>query len=315
MIPDRISDRAHMSPVLKRLSDDLERDWWKEFDRIGVKSEIFETSRTLDMCCYTWGFGRTEKDFRDIGLTSKKHFAKPSEEQRSYTNKPQDTRHYKDLTGYCAAFDLVLKKNIKGYWKHLWGGQEWEMELIRTVAKIGQRNGLRNLGEVYNWDHFHFELPMVRQPEVDCFGYVIMSSLAMHDEYYRGRPEASLAKLAEQIQGTRKVGNVRDSLEKAKKMGLIRSWEKVDHRDFEELKKENRPLIVSQKFRVGINNWNDLLPYILKGQGEPRHTIAVCPKRWKGRNEGLWCMNTQKEVYTYCISDPELIQAVYTYTI
>ncbi len=288
--PEKNADYNKLTKTTKSRCFDVMMDFDKnpEHKQIGIRTELSETIRTYKRHNYLRKNGKTKT---------------------KYSN------HLPDFQGRASAFDLALVKTFKGHiQRFFWGKEKWEMELVKFLSQIGVMNRLRNLGQSYDWDYWHFELPRVVQEDRDCYAYAIINALQYHRSWWRERTHDECIEAAELIQANMGKGKgIVKALLSAKQIGFIKGYEKFKFKVLEDFWALNgHCAVLSQKWAYGLpedkrERWKAIIKRVLDGLGIPHHAGAFM----YADKEGVNVLNSHRPIPEYCITDVTQIQTAY----
>ncbi|MBT4088516.1 MAG: hypothetical protein HOE30_08500 [Deltaproteobacteria bacterium] len=203
------------------------------------------------------------------------------------------------------AFDLVLCYKLfkpLRITKFFWDNSKFYERLQEKAHELG----LFSYGLVYKKDAFHFELPIIWQPESDCYAYAVINALRWKDTEWRRLGKSVAAVRAERLQQYTKKKNLGGTLQVAKDLLWICDFEEVEPEDI-----ENTGCYVVQTRNVflGDDKVAKQKERVRVGQGIAGHATAVAEKDKKG----IWTLNSHEKTYPaqYCISDFSQISKAY----
>jgi len=206
-----------------------------------------------------------------------------------------------------SAFDLVLC--YKGFkplriTKFFWNNSPF----YDLIAEMATDIGLYSYGLVYKKDAFHFELPLIVQPESDCYAYAVINALRMRKRRWREMTKEDAAACAEALQAAAKSHTLKATLTAARDKGWITGFSKLDNT----LDVDNDGCFVCQTRRrpLGKNPWGkngSITKSMEAGKGIPGHGTAIAG--W--HNGGLRIMNSHRNLAEYLITDFSDIMKIY----
>lgn len=211
-----------------------------------------------------------------------------------------------------SAFDLVLcYKKFKPLriTKIFWDNSIF----YSRIAEMANEIGLYSYGLVYKKDAFHFELPLIWQPESDCFAYAIINALRTHDAGWRIMKKENARQCAERLQEiaykihsqeTTTNHSLFATLSAAKSLGWILDFSEINPSEV-----TNTMCCVCQTRRknLGGEGWVKIYEMINEGKGIPSHATAIK----KQTRDGLVIFNSHSNIAEYVISDYSSILKTY----
>jgi len=271
MIEKRLSQ---LSPTTMKLALQLCRaiNGHNEIRKAGLMAHIFETKRTQE---------RQNELFKQG-----KSWVKRSTHQNG------------------SAFDLVLVyKAFKPLriTRFFWDSSSH----YKIIQKLAHNLGLYSYGLVYNQDAFHFELPLIWQPESDCFAYAVVNALRWNDAAWRMYGKAEAKDFAEVLQrDTTKKYNLKGVLEAAEAKGWIKGFKQIDISDA-----TNDMCCVCQTKHtyLGDDKWDKINEMVRQGRGIPSHSTAI----GKITKKGVVILNSHYNLAEYVIEDTSYIYRTY----
>jgi len=311
--PKRQSDRSLLHPPVRRMLDSVEQTVWnspyfKKFGRVGYTIETF---RSLERAAFLWGKGRTATDFSKIGLSSRAKYANPSVAKVSWLTKPQYTMHYQRV-----AFDLVLAKKLgRKFTDLIWSRFYQGENLYARVGAIATDVGFRSFESSYQADSFHFELPIVMQPEDvgSCFAFSLINAKQKIEKSWRVKKKDECWKVANKLYLDHKAiggSHPRDVFPLAVEKGIITGFERVsieDRKDHSFWKKNARKgVVIFQRQRATSKS---RLENIQEGKGIEGHAYVY--DSYDHNTKGLWCRNSHSDVAMFLLTDLSVIGAAY----
>ena len=183
-----------------------------------------------------------------------------------------------------SAVDFVIcKKFLTKVVKYYWDKDH----LYDVLMEAADRFGLCSYGLTYGVDIYHFELPIIWQPESDCFAYAVINALRWKSRKWRLMEKKDAAREAEVLQAESKTRTLEGILDIAKKFGWIKDFEEVEP---ENIEGTGCYVVQTRNRYLGKNRTQKIKRMIKKGEGIPGHATAVAEK--DHRTGGILTLNS-----------------------
>lgn len=301
----------------------------------GVRMKIIETYRSFEDSCKAWGKGRNAEDFENIGISSYSKYARPNDSMVSWLSHPNQSMHYKKL-----AFDAVVTPDLwQEVTRFLWDARGEYKTLYSQLSDIAIEEGLRSFHASYNQDSFHFELPIVFQPDNigACQSFAVINAIQKISSSWRRLPKYVCEEGAMMIHWKLKKRHLLQSLENslkvAKELGYIKGYEEIS---FTELKNThydgiyyrlgkysgapniditeivkltgNEGIVISQKKDYSIPK--DRKESVELGKGIQQHAYSLDFVDGKGYH----MRNSHSDIPTFTVTDPSVFHQIFLIT-
>ena len=299
-------DIAELHPTVRKMA----LQTGIKFRNPNYRGKLIEGYRDFETCCMVWGKGRTPQHFKDIKLGSYSHYARPLEGKVSWLSHPNRSAHYKRI-----AIDMVVTPNLTQRVKDIW----WDSavayhDAYSHLADIAIDLGFRSFKASYNVDAYHFELPLVMQPDTigACQSFAVINALQKISAKWRRKTKEecfdAAMKIYKEIKRQKKKQHLSVSLEIAYKFGYIQGYLEFDKEDLDLESFKKQGIVIAQRYNLKLKRNKE--KYLAEGMGIAAH--AYCFDSYR---DGVYYMrNSHYNHPTFEMTDLSQIEKIYIIT-
>ena len=260
------------------------------FRHLNLRGEVFEGYRTASRQAWLFAHGKsqTPRSMHQLGL----------------------------------AIDMVLTQQDAKYIKKfiwntnlLFGGIKYK--IYEELVRLGVEIGFRSLGLTYNYDYYHFEIPIIFQgSSPHCYAYAIVNCIQKGDIKWRQETQlqckAKAEKIASLIEQEKLPRSVESALSIAIRLGYIKGYTKQSPRDIEDYNILNKFNVVISQKNKNFQAPNSLTEWVIHkknmeaGIGILNHATCL-EEHIEGK---LHCRNSHEPYPHYTIDTHKVKEAV-----